>query len=195
MTLLIPSNIPFVYVYQKCISRVSDKCMFPTCEVWVVVHHGVPVPSQHRDHRRQLIQLSISQVLCVWCDKRRYNLSITFHSLKYSSYRFWTFILFGFNNAYTSFVIVLTHNLSIISHSHSFTPPFVTFKIFTIWFDSACTGFGMVLPHRKAAVFTARRFELLDVVQSTLTYLHPDSRVHSFLSPLPYQVSHNLKLN
>ena len=162
--------------------------MFPTCEVWVVVHHGVPVPSQHRDHRRQLIQLSISQVLCVWCDKRRYNLSITFHSLKYSSYRFWTFILFGF---YTSFVIVLTHNLSIISHSQGFHP---TINIFTIWFDSACTGFGMVLPHRKAAVFTARRFELLDVVQSTLTYLHPDSRVHSFLSPLPYQVSPDLIL-
>ena len=46
----------------------------------------------------------------------------------------------------------------------------------------------LVLTHRQAAVFTARRFELFDVVQSTLTYMHPDSRVHSFLSPLPYQV-------
>ena len=58
-----------------------------------------------------------------------------------------------------------------------------------IFVSSACVGFGMTLPHRKAAVFTARRLELLEVVQSTLTYLHPDSRVHSFLSPLPYQVS------
>ena len=47
----------------------------------------------------------------------------------------------------------------------------------------------MMLPHRKAAVFTARRRELLEVVQTTLVYLHPDSRVHSFLSPLSYQVS------
>ena len=46
-----------------------------------------------------------------------------------------------------------------------------------------------MLPHRKAAVFTARRRELLEVVQTTLVYLHPDSRVHSFLSPLSYQVS------
>ena len=53
---------------------------------------------------------------------------------------------------------------------------------------SSFVGFGMTITHRKAAVFTARRFELLEVVNSTLTYLHPDSRVHSFLSPLPYQV-------
>ena len=46
----------------------------------------------------------------------------------------------------------------------------------------------MTLSHCKAAVFTARRYELFEVVDSTLTYLHPDSRVHSFLSPLPYQV-------
>ena len=46
----------------------------------------------------------------------------------------------------------------------------------------------MTMSHRKAAVFTARRYELFEVVNSTLTYLHPDSRVHSFLSPLPYQV-------
>ena len=58
-----------------------------------------------------------------------------------------------------------------------------------LFVSSACVVFGMTLPHRKAAVFTARRLELLEVVQSTLTYLHPDSRVHSFLSPLPYQVS------
>ena len=78
------------------------------------------------------------------------------------------------------------------SHSFSTQGHYLWFFMFTL---SACTGFGMVLPHRKAAVFTARRFELLDVVQSTLTYLHPDSRVHSFLSPLPYQVSHSLSIN
>ena len=54
---------------------------------------------------------------------------------------------------------------------------------------SALGGFGLVLSHRKAAVFTARRFELLELVHTTLSYLHPDSRVHSFLSPLPYQVN------
>ena len=58
-----------------------------------------------------------------------------------------------------------------------------------IFVSSACVGFGMTLPHRKAAVFTARHLELLEVVQLTLLYLHPDLHVHSFLSPLPYQVS------
>ena len=53
---------------------------------------------------------------------------------------------------------------------------------------STLGGFGMVMTHRKAAVFTARRIELCEIVQSTLLYLHPDSRVHSYLSPLPYQV-------
>ena len=53
---------------------------------------------------------------------------------------------------------------------------------------STLGGFGMVMTHRKAAVFTARRIELCEIVQSTLVYLHPDSRVHSYLSPLPYQV-------
>ena len=55
-------------------------------------------------------------------------------------------------------------------------------------YSSGIGGFGMTLSHRRAAVFTARRYELFEVVSSTLTYLHPDSRVHSFLSPLPYQV-------
>ena len=57
------------------------------------------------------------------------------------------------------------------------------------FFSSALGSFGMTITHRKSAVFTARRNELFEVVDSTLTYLHPDSRVHSFLSPLPYQVS------
>ena len=57
------------------------------------------------------------------------------------------------------------------------------------FFSSALGSFGMTITHRKAAVFTARRYELFEVVDSTLTYLHPDSRVHSFLSPMPYQVS------
>ena len=55
-------------------------------------------------------------------------------------------------------------------------------------FFCACVGFGMTLPHRKAAVFTARRLELLKVVSTMLSFLHPDSQVHSFLSPLPHQV-------
>ena len=59
---------------------------------------------------------------------------------------------------------------------------------FILYSFSSFVGFGMTITHSKAAVFTARRFELLEVVSSTLTYLHPDSRVHSFLSPLPYQV-------
>ena len=46
----------------------------------------------------------------------------------------------------------------------------------------------MMMTHRQAAVFTARRLELCDVVESTLVYLRPDSRVHSYLSSLPYQV-------
>ena len=46
----------------------------------------------------------------------------------------------------------------------------------------------MTLSHRQAAVFTARRLELCEVVDGTLFYLRPDSRVHSYLSPLPYEV-------
>ena len=46
----------------------------------------------------------------------------------------------------------------------------------------------MTLSHHQAALFTARRLELCDLVQDTLLYLHPDSRVHSHLSPLAYQV-------
>ena len=46
----------------------------------------------------------------------------------------------------------------------------------------------MMLSHRQAAVFTARRLELCDVVDGTLFYLRPDSCVHSYLSPLPYEV-------
>ena len=59
------------------------------------------------------------------------------------------------------------------------------------WFNlnfSTIGGFGMTMTHRRAAVFTARRIELCEIVQTTLSYLHPDSRVHSYLSPLPYQV-------
>ena len=41
-------------------------------------------------------------------------------------------------------------------------------------------------------MFTARRLELCEVVQTTLLYLHPDSCIHSYLSPLPYQVTNFL---
>ena len=55
-------------------------------------------------------------------------------------------------------------------------------------------GFGMVLTHRRAALLSARRIELCDLVDRTLFYLHPDTRVHSFLSPLPYEVNDSILL-
>ena len=52
----------------------------------------------------------------------------------------------------------------------------------------------MVLTHRRAALLSARRIELCDLVDRTLFYLHPDTRVHSFLSPLPYEVNDSILL-
>ena len=52
----------------------------------------------------------------------------------------------------------------------------------------------MVLTHRRAALLSAQRIELCDLVDRTLFYLHPDTRVHSFLSPLPYEVNDSILL-
>ena len=50
--------------------------------------------------------------------------------------------------------------------------------------------FGIVITHFQAAIYTARRDEMVDVVQATLFYMNPDAPipVHSAYSALPYQV-------
>ena len=51
--------------------------------------------------------------------------------------------------------------------------------------------FGIVISHFQVAIYTARRDEMVDVVQATLFYMNPDGPipVHSPYSALPYQVS------
>lgn len=71
--------------------------------------------------------------------------------------------------------------------SLTFFPAYIILMLVFLLF-SQLGGFGMTLSHHQAALFTARRLELCDLVQDTLLYLHPDSRVHSHLSPLAYQV-------
>ena len=50
--------------------------------------------------------------------------------------------------------------------------------------------FGIVITHFQVAIYTARRDEMVDVVQATLFYMNPDAPipVHSPYSVLPYQV-------
>ena len=52
--------------------------------------------------------------------------------------------------------------------------------------------FGVVVPHKKAAVFTARRCELIDVMDQTLTYLDRTAmvRIYSPYSDVPRYVSY-----
>ena len=47
-----------------------------------------------------------------------------------------------------------------------------------------------MITHFQAAIYTARRDEMVDAVQATLFYMNPDAPipVHSPYSALPYQV-------
>ena len=67
----------------------------------------------------------------------------------------------------------------------------------SLWFDdfiiflfSFRRYFGIVITHFQVAIYTARRDEMVDVVQATLFYMNPDAPipVHSPYSALPYQV-------
>ena len=51
--------------------------------------------------------------------------------------------------------------------------------------------FGVVVPHKKAAVYTARRSELIDLMDQTLFFLNRTAmvRVYSPYSDLPRYVS------
>ena len=51
--------------------------------------------------------------------------------------------------------------------------------------------FGVIVPHRHAAVFTARRCELVDVMDHTLHYLNRNAmvQIYSPYSGLPRYVS------
>ena len=51
--------------------------------------------------------------------------------------------------------------------------------------------FGVIVPHRRAAVFTARRCELVDVMDHTLHYLNRNAmvQIYSPYSGLPRYVS------
>ena len=52
--------------------------------------------------------------------------------------------------------------------------------------------FGVVLPHKKAATYTARRSELIDLMDQTLFFLNRTAmvRVYSPYSDLPRYVSY-----
>ena len=51
--------------------------------------------------------------------------------------------------------------------------------------------FGVIVPHKKAAIFSARRSELIDVMDQTLHYLDPKAmvRIYSPYSDVPRYVS------
>ena len=50
--------------------------------------------------------------------------------------------------------------------------------------------FGIVITHFQVAIYTARRDEMVDVMQAALFYMNPDGPIpiHSPYSALPYQV-------
>ena len=56
--------------------------------------------------------------------------------------------------------------------------------------------FGIVISHFQVAIYTARRDEMVDVVQATLFYMNPDAPipVHSPYSALPYEVRRSLTI-
>ena len=68
---------------------------------------------------------------------------------------------------------------------------FVRLIIVMILFSSYRRYFGVIVPHRRAAVFTARRCELVDVMDHTLHYLNRNAmvQIYSPYSGLPRYVS------
>ena len=52
----------------------------------------------------------------------------------------------------------------------------------------------MIVPHQKAALFTARRAELVDVMDQTLYYLNAMVQIYSPYSDAPRLVSYLLEL-
>ena len=50
--------------------------------------------------------------------------------------------------------------------------------------------FGIVISHYQVALYSARRDEMVEMVQATLFYMNPDAPipVHSPYSALPYEV-------
>ena len=68
--------------------------------------------------------------------------------------------------------------------------------IVMILFSSYRRYFGVIVPHRRAAVFTARRCELVDVMDHTLHYLNRNAmvQIYSPYSGLPRYVSPFIKL-
>ena len=46
-----------------------------------------------------------------------------------------------------------------------------------------------IMSHQEAAIFTARRMEMCEIVESTLLYLQDRPVVHSEVSALPFLVS------
>ena len=56
--------------------------------------------------------------------------------------------------------------------------------------------FGIVISHYQVALYSARRDEMVEMVQATLFYMNPDAPipVHSPYSALPYEVRNCLRL-
>ena len=56
--------------------------------------------------------------------------------------------------------------------------------------------FSIVISHYQVALYSARRDEMVEVVQATLFYMNPDAPIpiHSAYSALPYEVRNCLNL-
>ena len=66
-----------------------------------------------------------------------------------------------------------------------------TFEFILFWISSFRRYFGIEIGHYQVAIYTARRDEMIEVVQATLFYFNADAPVpvHSLSSDIPYEVS------
>ena len=62
--------------------------------------------------------------------------------------------------------------------------------IFSFRYSSYRRYFGIVIGHYQVALYSARRDEMVEVVQATLFYMNPDAPipVHSLRASIPYEV-------
>ena len=84
-------------------------------------------------------------------------------------------------------------SLSLWLFSTSISPLTIFFKFIILSLYNSLSFrryFGIVISHFQVAIYTARRDEMVDVVQATLFYMNPDAPipVHSPYSALPYEV-------
>ena len=76
------------------------------------------------------------------------------------------------------------------SYSSNYRNNIVASDIFSFRYSSYRRYFGIVIGHYQVALYSARRDEMVEVVQATLFYMNPDAPipVHSLRASIPYEV-------